>query len=558
MTSFLIYILKVTAGITVVTLPYFLFLRRDSNLRLKRYFLLAGLLVSFMVPLLKFNFGPPVITENPVFFLELNNPANTDPGVLTGTGKTTRDNLSLTLILTVIYLSGIAFLVLQNFISMLKWRSFRKANSGKNNHLLYSDNEEVFTFFRTIHLPRSAVGTEEYNSMLIHEQAHVHQLHFIDLLISETALFLTWFNPFTWLIRRMIKENHEHLADREVLSSGIDPVRYRAQLLNRTLGVPVFRLGMAFSYSLTKNRFDMMKNRSSNRKGLIKVLLLLPALLLTFGCLSNSKAQEGKIKGVVRFADTGKPATGASVIIAGTANGTVADQKGRFELVLPGKSDVFVSFVGYKTCTGTYKPGEQVTVELVPDVVNLELPPVATINDEITIKSKNGKTPLYIVDGEVVDDVSNITPDDIEKIDVIKDEKMLAAKFPGKNTEGGAMLITTKNKKPEGSSEETVFIVVEDMPLFPGGKEALSQYIYSHLKYPEKANGKTGSAVVQFTVDPEGKTKDIKVASSSNEVFNEPAMAVFNDMPAWKPGYQRGKAVAVQFAVRVDFKQPDN
>ena len=48
--------------------------------------------------------------------------------------------------------------------------------------------------------------------------------HFIDLMIVELTLLLTWFNPFSWLISRMIKENHEHLADRQVLSAGIKQI----------------------------------------------------------------------------------------------------------------------------------------------------------------------------------------------------------------------------------------------------------------------------------------------------------------------------------------------
>ena len=99
----------------------------------------------------------------------------------------------------------------------------------------------------------------------------------------ELTLLLTWFNPFSWLISRMIKENHEHLADRQVLSAGVNPARYRAQLLNHTLGVNVFRLGNQFNHSLTLKRFKMMKKPKNSRAGIIKMSMLVPALLIAMG-----------------------------------------------------------------------------------------------------------------------------------------------------------------------------------------------------------------------------------------------------------------------------------
>ncbi len=558
MNGFPLYLIKASLGIAIVSLPYFLFLRKDPNLVLKRVFLLSGLLLSFIAPLLNLHFSAPALNDNQVFFLQLDQPAGESQISVPGQHSDSGRSLILSRLLLLVYLAGIALLAGRNLLSMLKWNKFKKTNTTRNEHILYGEKEEVFTLFRTIHLPRSVIGSDEHQSMLIHEQAHVRQAHFIDLVLCETALFITWFNPFTWLITRMIKENHEHLADREVLSSGIDPVRYRAHLLNRTLGVPVFRLGLAFSNSLTKNRFDMMKNRKSHRNGLVKVALLIPVMMLTFGCLSNSKAQEGKIKGVIRFADTGKPAQGASVIISGTTTGTITDEKGKFILELPGESAVTVSFVGYKTCVNTFKPGEQVSFDLVPDVVNLELQPVAEEKPGIILKGNDGQNPIYLVDGQKVEDITSINPDDIEKIEVFKDKKILAEKFPGKETSSGVISITMKKEAAPESEEEDMFIVVEDMPRFPGGKTALSEYVYSHLQYPEEAKAKAleGSVLVQFTVNKEGQTEDISVASSSDKIFNEAAMAVFTDMPAWKPGFQRGQAVPVKFAVRVDFKLP--
>jgi len=112
----------------------------------------------------------------------------------------------------------------------------------------------------------------------------------------------------------------------------------------------------------------------------------------------------------------------------------------------------------------------------------------------------------------------------------------------------------TDDQSNPGPGDE-VFYIVEDMPMFPGGKEALKTYIYSHLEYPASAKEKniSGEVKVQFRVNTSGKLEDIKVVTSTYKGFDKPAMDVFKDMPDWKPGKQRGKAVKVQVVVPVRF-----
>ena len=91
--------------------------------------------------------------------------------------------------------------------------------------------------------------------------------------------------------------------------------------------------------------------------------------------------------------------------------------------------------------------------------------------------------------------------------------------------------------------------------MFPGGKAALKTYIYSNLEYPASAmkKGISGEVLVQFLVNTSGNLEDIKVASSTYEGFENPAMDVFKGMPDWNPGKQRGKPVKVQVIVPIRF-----
>lgn len=111
-------------------------------------------------------------------------------------------------------------------------------------------------------------------------------------------------------------------------------------------------------------------------------------------------------------------------------------------------------------------------------------------------------------------------------------------------------------KKEEVVDEPEIFTIVEDMPEFPGGGEkALLQYLSNNIKYPAIAreNGITGTVYVTFEIDQNGKVKDAKILRGIGGGCDEEALRVVMNMPAWKPGKQRGKPVRVQYNLPVRF-----
>ncbi len=105
--------------------------------------------------------------------------------------------------------------------------------------------------------------------------------------------------------------------------------------------------------------------------------------------------------------------------------------------------------------------------------------------------------------------------------------------------------------------EQTVFVVVENMPEFPGGTSALMKYLSSSIKYPVIAqeNGIQGRVVCQFVVNKDGSIVDIEVARSSGDAsLDKEAVRVIKAMPKWTPGKQRGKPVRVKYTLPVNFK----
>lgn len=109
----------------------------------------------------------------------------------------------------------------------------------------------------------------------------------------------------------------------------------------------------------------------------------------------------------------------------------------------------------------------------------------------------------------------------------------------------------------EEEEEEVVFVVVETMPEFPGGQQALFKYLSENVKYPVIAqeNGIQGRVICQFVVNKDGAIVDVEVVRSGGDPsLDKEAVRVIKSMPKWNPGKQRGKAVRVKYTVPVNFR----
>jgi TonB family protein len=100
------------------------------------------------------------------------------------------------------------------------------------------------------------------------------------------------------------------------------------------------------------------------------------------------------------------------------------------------------------------------------------------------------------------------------------------------------------------------FVVVEEMPVFPGGDSTLLAYLAQNTHYPEKAklNKTEGKVIVRFCVNEKGGVDRISVLKGVNAELDAEANRVVGTLPPFKPGRQGGKDVAVWYMVPIDFK----
>ena len=103
---------------------------------------------------------------------------------------------------------------------------------------------------------------------------------------------------------------------------------------------------------------------------------------------------------------------------------------------------------------------------------------------------------------------------------------------------------------------EEVFLVVENLPEYPGGMQELMKYLQKEMKYPKEAQDKgiQGRVIVQFIVKKDGSIIEPEVVKPVDPLLDAEAVRVVNAMPKWNPGKQRGQAVNVRFTLPVTFR----
>ncbi|RXQ90971.1 TonB family protein [Ancylomarina salipaludis] len=110
-------------------------------------------------------------------------------------------------------------------------------------------------------------------------------------------------------------------------------------------------------------------------------------------------------------------------------------------------------------------------------------------------------------------------------------------------------------EEEEEEDEEQIIFVVEVMPEFPGGTDALLKYLAQNVKYPEEARKMKiqGRVYVGFVVDINGDIIDVRIQRGVHSLLDAEALRVIKAMPKWKPGQQRGKPVRVNYTIPINF-----
>lgn len=531
---FFIYILKSSVCLVLFYLFFRLLLSKETFHRFNRMALLGVLFFSLLIPCIEVTTRHQVEVQQAVLSIEqllLMAELETTPANVGAVQETSV--ISWVQIVLLVYLAGILFLACRNIYSLICL--FRLVHSGKHEKLekgvtLVVHNQEIapFSWMKYIVISRKDLE-ENGREILIHEMAHIHHRHSVDLLVADICIFFQWFNPGAWLLKQELQNVHEYEADETVINEGVNAKEYQLLLIKKAVGTRLYSMANSFNHSSLKKRITMMLKKKSNPWARLKYLYVLPlaaiavaafarpeisseldeisavkvndltAIMKTEEVKSPEKhpAKEIKVQGQVLEKSTNAPVVGANVIIKGTTSGTITDLDGNFVISMPVGATLSVSYINMKTKELT------ITEKLIGKIKSLKV----YLEGEITTKTQEVVVVGY----------------------------------------GGG---------EEVSDEVPVFQVVEEMPEFPGGMGECLKFLGKNIKYPVEAQkaGVQGKVIVQFVVEKDGNIANPKVVRSIDPDLDGEAIRVISIMPKWKPGMQKGQPVRVKYTVPVTFR----
>ena len=291
MNSAINFLFESGISLSLMAAVYFFFLRKETFFRLNRIFLLGSLLFSVVLPFLRFRIYSP----EPIMLAEITvTPYQNLLQAITVYGRdfsgTVEQAILSTQLFIWIYLAGVAFFLGLFIFRVLQIILLKRKNeiqkSGGFQVVLLDKECSPFSFMNTVFISRPLKHSEGYERMLAHELEHIRQGHSMDVIILELLTVFQWFNPFMWILRRAIRENHEFLADQAVLNSGVKRGVYKRLLLNQFAGGQLV-LTNNFNSSLIKKRIKMISKIKSSKLANVKYgfgILTLIALLIAFAC----------------------------------------------------------------------------------------------------------------------------------------------------------------------------------------------------------------------------------------------------------------------------------
>lgn len=193
----------------------------------------------------------------------------------------------LMLLISLAY-KAITFILLGRFLihlSMLFVKGYQGKKVSHQGHTITLLDGDVapFTFFQFMFVGKKRFENQQVEEILVlHEAAHKRQLHSIDVVLMELVQVFFWFNPFVYLFKRLIKTNHEYLADAAVVNAGIRPKAYINSLLLHTFPKQFSTLSSDFSHSLIKQRIMMLSKLKQKRPTVFSLVVFAPFIMGLF------------------------------------------------------------------------------------------------------------------------------------------------------------------------------------------------------------------------------------------------------------------------------------
>lgn len=298
MEAFFIYFLKANGLLIAFYFAYYFLLRKETFFNKNRWFLLSGLLISILLPLITYT-KIVWITPNPIQILEPNF-TETLPNIILAPVE---EPLNWNLILMYVYFAVSGVLLLKigiEIASFFKIIRLGFKEKGKKSIIVnHPKAENPFSFFNYIVVNRNHYNDEELDHIITHENIHVTENHSVDVLISKLFCALFWINPMVWFYRKQMLQNLEFIADNKAVTLAENKINYQKTLLKVVSNQHQLTITNQFYQSLIKKRIVMLNTNPSSQKKSWKYALILPVLsafMLLFQVETVAQVKESTTK----------------------------------------------------------------------------------------------------------------------------------------------------------------------------------------------------------------------------------------------------------------------
>jgi hypothetical protein len=307
------YVLLANGLLVVVSVAFYLLLRRETFFQINRLMLWLGILSVLILPALQFPdwrpqrvrfamqhtaqvIAPKVLPPAPTRSTVTITLPNGRSYPVAHIRRLARFGWSWQLALISAYLLGLLLLTGRFALQLLSiWRLIQCSERDQFDAFTLVTNPSVsapFSFLRWVVLNPASHTGDELDQILRHERIHVRQRHSLDMLMAEGVCIVFWLNPAAYLFRRLVHQTLEFCADQAVLAEGIDARTYQYNLLKVSMASGSLPITNSFSASQLHDRIRMINRQRSRWFQALKYPVVVVLSLTMVTTFARHKAEQ--------------------------------------------------------------------------------------------------------------------------------------------------------------------------------------------------------------------------------------------------------------------------
>ena len=574
------YLLKVIICSAILCGYYFLALRNKAFHRWNRFYILAAIVISLLIPIIKINIFQNGEDKGTVVQM-LQTISYGDEAVIeysrnSGFQLTTQDLTEGAYLLISAVFLFIFFLSLYKIVRLKK--KYPETKIEDISFINTNVKGTPFSFLKSIFWNNKIdLHSKQGQQIFNHEIAHIKEKHSYDKIFMNIVLIFFWINPFFWLMRKELYMIHEFIADKEALEDS-DINAFAEMILQTVYPGQNFSFANNFFYSPIKRRILMLAKNKNPKVNYISRLLVLPLAVIvlfafTFRVKPVKKDFPQSLQRVIKNQISNTlPATELKNDTISDGTLIVADGKeiSKDEMKsIPSSNIQSINVLKGKIAIKKYgAKGKDGVIEITTKNKNI----YATKNDSSNFV-KISKGTLFFVEGKEVsqDKMKNIPQYNIQSINVLKGDS--AEKKYGVKGRNGVIEIITKKTGEEINHTQTylpesqkdsipriVFTKVENEASFPGGLAAWQKYIVKKIQssLDSFTEADYGTCVLKFIVNTDGSVTNVEATTMKGTHLAKVSINSIKNGPKWIPASQNGHTVASYRLQPVTLTNPED